>query len=428
MNVFHWGDNSGTIFSNAQRSWSLCLIGYMKSNMTSYLQPIWNRLVRRYRLKNLSNDSERRVMRRDTELYRRKGREWHSVTVLRYELIYHKELRYIDFQEQIAIRSFRGSRHTSDRVREIEEHFAVNDTGSIRRMYRHEGTRVIAVRTLSLRNYYMIEDEQVARFIMMTDEKLAWLRNIPVHYYPISNKVLKTLDSIDAMLEHHAGPGVVIPGRLRKALPLGELLTLVRVVPGSYLNALAVALKQQAKNTSRPVVAERLVLGYYKNRIKDPDANLFHVVYSYISACRYTETKLNMRLRSVNRLMAEREAVWRKRDLRRHPEIRTRKKLVLPQQDYGSIHLELINNKKRLLQEARMLNNCVDTYAGDITEGRCAIYHVTYKGGHYTMEIRENEAGRLRVNQLLGAQNAPAPAALSSAMRKILNSKTNLVI
>jgi len=271
----------------------------------------------------------------------------------------------------------------------------------------------------------MIEDEQVARLILITDDNLVWLHDIPVRYYPISNDVLRTLDSLDAMLTHYAGPGQTIPARLRQALPFDQLLIVVQVVPGPYLNALCTTLKEKAAEFGDSVYANRLILAYYRGRLPDADAYLFHLVYSYISACRYTETKLNMRVRSTKRLSEEREAVWRKRAVRRSPAVRTRKKLILPRQHYGDIHLELINNKRRLLQEARKMKNCVDAYAFDIAEGQCAIYHVRYQGGDYTMEVQENERGRLRVNQLLGPQNSPAPKDLQIRMRSLLNRKAD---
>lgn len=303
------------------------------------------------------------------------------------------------------------------------QHFAVNETGSIKRLYRHEGTRTVAVRTISLRNYYMIEDEQAARLIMVTDPALEWVRELPVAYYPVSNKALKALDSVDAMFQYHGGAGNVIPARLRQALTFSQLLMLVQVVPGQYLNALAAVLKQQAKFVGAPVKVDRLILAYYRSVVKDADSQIYHVVYSYISACRYTETKLNMRVRSVKRLAEERAVVARKRELRRIPEFKTHREFVLPQRNYGDVRLELIDTKKRLAREAKAMKSCVDTYARSIADGRCAIYHVRYRGRHYTLELRLDERGRLFAAELLGVRNSPATEALANRIASILHER-----
>jgi len=78
----------------------------MKPQMTPYLQAIWNRLVRCYRLKKVE-DGEVRILRRDAAEKKTGGQNRDTATLRRYELSYYRELGYIDFQEQVVVRRFR---------------------------------------------------------------------------------------------------------------------------------------------------------------------------------------------------------------------------------------------------------------------------------------------------------------------------------
>jgi len=127
-----------------------------------------------------------------------------------------------------------------------------------------------------------------------------------------------------------------------------------------------------------------------------------------------------MQLRSSQRIQDERERAWRGRDLKRNPEIHTRRDLIIPSGTYGSILLKLINSRSGLLQESELMHNCVDDYACDINAGECAIYHVDYQGDGYTLEVRQDAKGRLKIAQLMGVANKDAPDKLTVDLNQVL--------
>ena len=148
----------------------------------------------------------------------------------------------------------------------IALHITANAGGSIRRIYTHgqAGEDVIGVRTLSLKNYYTIGDDQLAKILMVNDERFAWISELPVTYYPVANKELRAIESLDAFLGHFAGAGVPIPQRIQQALSLPEKIALFQMVPGNPSNDIAATLKRNAA-ALRPAIGQPHVLGYYRD-------------------------------------------------------------------------------------------------------------------------------------------------------------------
>ncbi len=394
----------------------------MRNDMSPYARRIWNRLVRAFCLRIESETPQMRVLARETIIEASGGSKRRKDLIDRWVLVYHRKEGYLDFQNQTIKRTYAvGSPTRKDTILEIDDHFTVNNAGTIRRIYKHNGTRVYAVRTVSLQNFYMLPDREAARLVMMTSPSLDWIRDLPVNYHPISNSQLSAMTSMDDFIAHFAGKETVVPKRLRMVFSPGALMILVQLVPGAYLNALSNILKQDFAPTDKPPTVKQLILAYYRKRIEDADNYLFHVVYSYVNPCRYLGEKVNMLLRSSQRIQSERERAWRGRNLKRIPEIHTKRELVIRSGKFGAISINLINSRKALFQESEMMKNCVDDYASDINAGECSIYHVEYQRAGYTLELQRDKRGRLIVAQIKGFANKEAPNRLKIGLQRILD-------
>ena len=388
--------------------------------MTPYTQRVWNRLVRAFRLRIESEMPEMRVLASERVIKASGGAKRRRDLIERWALTYYRNEGYLDFQRQALNRTYTvGSSIRRDTVVEIDNHFTVNNAGSIRRIYKHRGTQVFAVRTVSLQNFYMLPDWTVARLVMMTSPSLEWIRDLPVNYHPVTNRELSQMASMDDFIAHFAGQGTVVPRRLSNVFAPGELIQLVQLVPGQYLNTLANILKHEFVPTDRPP-PEKLLLAYYRGRVQDADSYLFRVVYSYVKTCRYLGQKLNMRLRCSQRLSAERAAAWQGKEIKLNPEIHTRRDLIIPSGPYGGVTMKLINSRSALRREARLMENCVEDYAGDINAGTCALYHVRYRDEDFTLEVQRDSRGHLCIAQLMGVGNREAPKALKPALKRVL--------
>ena len=62
------------------------------------------------------------------------------------------------------------------------------------------------------------------------------------------------------------------------------------------------------------------------------------------------------------------------------------------------------------------MRSCVATYGRSVAVGRCSLYHVCYRGRHYTLELRMDSDGKLYRNQVTGVGNAPATARLENML------------
>ncbi len=388
--------------------------------MTPYLQRIWTHLVRRHRLRNVSDDDERRVMSRDKCGRRDGGPLNYTVEFTRHVLTYHKKLDYIDYCAQSMLRCVNRGRHIRDKHYSIDNHIAVNAAGTIRRCYYHNDEHSYAVRTISLRNYHLLGDDRLARLIMVTNDDLQWINEIPVAYHPIPSGDLWQITSLNDLYTYITGPGVEIPKRLLHAMPVGELLLLLQVVPGPYLNEMAAIVKQEKEFQKGAVRAARILLKYYKRILEDPKRVHFQTVYCYVNCCRSAGRKLNIRIKSANRFLEERRKCRMRRELDKLPEIETAKQFVLDRTDHGEVKLELIDSRKRLLSEAIVMKTCVADYAIEVINENCGLYHVKYRGHHYTLEIQPDEKGNLYPAQVSGMRNAEAPQRLKSLIGGIL--------
>ena len=391
------------------------------SPMTPYAKRIWNRLVRAHALRKERDDADVRVLSRESEYGRSGGVRNFRVTTHRYELRFHKKLQYLEFRELDVVRRYWGGVCREERNVNILRHLTVNMAGTVRRIYRYDEEGSVTVRSISLRNNFTIKDRRVAQFIMMNRPGLEWIQELPLGFYPISNSQLKDIDSLEDFLAIFTGKDRVIPNRLKQALSTRDLFTLIKLVPGEYLNALAATLKHNPTLKNDEYVLEHLLWAYYRESIRDDGKVRYNAVRSYVASCRGLGRKLNMRIKSVQRLEDEQDKRIAERRFDRAPNFRTSANLILRKLDHGEVQLELINSKKRLGKEAIKMKNCVTDYAHEISDGDCALYHVRYRGHHYTMDISSGPKGGLCLNQVAGISNRKAPARLETLLTNILN-------
>ena len=392
--------------------------------MTPYLCRIRDYLVAHYRMRPGKAEDGSDVWSASRRIFRSGGKSNFRTHSSRYVLTYHQgDATYLDFRHEFVERKYRSRRRVSEEMDEIEEHFSVNADGSIRRRYFHDGLKVSTVRSISLRNWYKMPDEKLAKLLLYTDEGHAWVQEMPFCFHPVSNKELAGMTSYAAYLAHFLGEGVTVPARLHEFLPAPELHKLIQIVPGNYLGTLANVLKQFPVIRKRPPSVHQILYRYYMTTLEDADRYLSRTVRAYTQCCWGMGQKINLKFRSLGRLLRDFQKLSRRRKLDQLPELDTEASFLLPKVSRGPLRVELIHNKRRLLRESERMESCVDTYARDVIKGNCALYHLTYRGRPYTLEIRKNDDGRLYISELLGAKNHVPGGKLRQHVEEILEQR-----
>jgi hypothetical protein len=149
-----------------------------------------------------------------------------------------------------------------------------------------------------------------------------------------------------------------------------------------------------------------------KNFINLPDSNFrYSIVHDYLRICAEQNIKLNMKMKSYNRLVQDHDRISFNISATNIPAIKPHKKY--PQiNSEGNFEIEKIVDKKRLIIESEIQKHCVKTYSHSINSGRCCIYSFLDKRDkkRYTLEIQKkyNESKELVffLNQIRGKFNA----------------------
>jgi hypothetical protein len=135
------------------------------------------------------------------------------------------------------------------------------------------------------------------------------------------------------------------------------------------------------------------------------------IIADYLSMCSTQNLKLNLKIKSYNRLVQEHDRISFSISAANIPEIKPHKKYPKIDSE-GDFEIEKIIDKKRLLIESEIQKHCVKTYSHSINSGRCCIYSFTDKRDkkRYTLEIQKkyNESKELVffLNQIRGKFNA----------------------
>lgn len=136
----------------------------------------------------------------------------------------------------------------------------------------------------------------------------------------------------------------------------------------------------------------------------------YSIIADYISMCQTQDLKLNLKIKSYNRLVQEHDRVSFSISAANIPAIKPHKKYPKIESE-GSFEIEKITDKKRLLIESEIQKHCVKTYSHSINSGRCCIYSFLDKRDkkRYTLEIQKkyNESKELVffLNQIRGKFN-----------------------
>ena len=135
------------------------------------------------------------------------------------------------------------------------------------------------------------------------------------------------------------------------------------------------------------------------------------IIADYLSMCSTQNFKLNLKIKSYNRLVQEHDRISFSISAANIPAIKPHKKYPKIDSE-GDFEIEKIIDKKRLLIESEIQKHCVKTYSHSINSGRCCIYSFTDKRDkkRYTLEIQKkyNESKELVffLNQIRGKFNA----------------------
>jgi hypothetical protein len=152
---------------------------------------------------------------------------------------------------------------------------------------------------------------------------------------------------------------------------------------------------------------------YSKKQFINSDSSNYQwsIIADYLSMCSTQNLKLNLKIKSYNRLVQEHDRISFSISAANIPEIKPHKKYPKIDSE-GDFEIEKIIDKKRLLIESEIQKHCVKTYSHSINSGRCCIYSFTDKRDkkRYTLEIQKkyNESKELVffLNQIRGKFNA----------------------
>lgn len=158
-----------------------------------------------------------------------------------------------------------------------------------------------------------------------------------------------------------------------------------------------------------------LIPDYSMKQFVDPSKKTliqsnFHYVYDYVRMCESQRRKINLKIKSLNRLIQEHDRLSFNISAKSIPELNVHKKYPNIQSE-GNFSVEKIIDKNRLLTESQLQKHCVKTYHNSINSGTCCIYSFVDNNDkkRYTLEIhkRYTSNGELIfiLNQIKGKFN-----------------------
>lgn len=166
-----------------------------------------------------------------------------------------------------------------------------------------------------------------------------------------------------------------------------------------------------------------IIPDYTIKQFVDPKGNgLIHsnhiYVHDYLRMCESQRKKVNLKMKSLNRLIQEHDRLSLNLSAKNIPEIKVHKKYPNIQSE-GNFSVEKILDKNRLLLESQLQKHCVKSYYNSINSGTCCIYSFNDNNDkkRYTLEIhkRYTLSGELIfiLNQIKGKFNCnPSPETL----------------
>lgn len=223
--------------------------------------------------------------------------------------------------------------------------------------------------------------------------------------------------------------GVKIPKILVEILTLQDLMSMVKVIKPEDYNRLcqawyeyrAVATKDNPEfvfHKGTGVDLCTLLIQIFKLEDKT------WLIRDYIEDHKSLKKMMSLKITSVKRIEDEHQKMSKERMIQGIKEI----KVAKPYKDILTdlpFECELIQDKKRLLQESLDQDHCVATYGQQINSGSCAIFSLTYNEKRFTLQVQYREVNqekRYEVVQLQGFRNRESvPAELSLMLRESLD-------
>lgn len=166
---------------------------------------------------------------------------------------------------------------------------------------------------------------------------------------------------------------------------------------------------------------------YYKisieNEIKrelSKDEEIILSDYIYMKLEYDKKEKFNLKIKSIKRIKNEHDSITIKLRNKDTP------KVVIPKNSRFNMlklpgNFERIRNRKRLITESVIQNNCVWSYAKNINKDRSAIYSTEYKDKRYTIEIKRKSKTKYYLAQISGYGNSEAPNELIEKINQYLS-------
>lgn len=178
------------------------------------------------------------------------------------------------------------------------------------------------------------------------------------------------------------------------------------------------------KGTQKEQIKQSLFI-YYKLNIENSikrelEEQEENILQDYI-AMKLTydkKEKFNLKIKSIKRIINEHDMITVMLRNKKTPKVKIPKEskfkmLKLPN------YFERIKNRKRLIVESVMQNNCVWSYADKINKDKSAIYSVIYEEKRYTVEIKLRR-NKYYLAQISGYGNSQAPEELIKKLQEYL--------
>lgn len=159
----------------------------------------------------------------------------------------------------------------------------------------------------------------------------------------------------------------------------------------------------------------------YKNVFRIPSNSYRFLITDTLNMSYLLGEKVSPRLQSLKKLTQIHNDLSKRHRLLSMPDVKVHKAYYQLSIEW----LELIDTKKRLLEEGLEQRNCVTSYIHRINNGECAIFSTMYEEKRYTIEIVKsvNFKGNyiFKCVQVKGLQNSSPPDKLSTKIYITLN-------
>lgn len=221
-----------------------------------------------------------------------------------------------------------------------------------------------------------------------------------VHYGFVSRSDLKEVNSSDPSEEIKSDiPGETLRRHLQRYMVREKLYNLKSNGDFSYGTC--------GKN--------KIFVEYYRKTCKVADGDFFDIetVKDYVRMKHELGEKLNLKIKSYNRLKTEHDKVAVRYEIKQGGgEVTVSDIYDKIKVKHDNYHITRIEDAESLIREGRIMKHCVATYVSKINNGTSCIYHVDPKDGSsergWTLEVNVRNNSFV-LNQMRGFKNEMPP-------------------